>query len=129
MCGTDRVAIDYVDDARGCSTRRARLVADVPGARARRLAARRAGRQDITADVVREQLVHAARARGLHARGRRSRRPSGCATLGIDELVEDGRRSGKRARTSVISRRSRAAAGVSEARALTDPPASAPTAS
>ena len=49
-------------------------------------------------------------------------RPSGCASLGIDELVAEARtRVGRRRRTSATSRRSPAAAAVTEAAALTDP--------
>ena len=57
------------------------------------------GTQDITADVVREQLLHAARAAGLHARG--GRVPGRVAATGSasTSLVEAGRRTWESART------------------------------
>lgn len=78
------------------------------------------GSQDITADVVHEQLERAAHAAGLHAVGDCSQ-AEWLAGLGIDEHVEEGRRIwGERAQLGdleAIAGRSRA----NEAAALTDP--------
>ena len=49
------------------------------------------GEQDITIDVPLEYLVHAAARAGLPAASTTPRRPSGCASLGVDELVADAR--------------------------------------
>ena len=126
------IAIDYVDDAaraararhrrRGCARigpmRRGGPVLDAPGA------------QDITADVVREQLVHAARALGLHGRRATSRRPNGCAGSASTSSSRPAGGHGRRAPTSATSRPSPAGAGSSEAsRAHRSRRASAPTAS
>lgn len=78
------------------------------------------GSQDVTADVVREQLERAAHAAGLHVVSVRSQ-AEWLAGLGIDELVEEGRRIwAERAHLGdleAIAARSR----VAEAAALTDP--------
>ena len=78
------------------------------------------GSQDITADVVAEQLRHAARASGLRVVEELSQ-AEWLDGLGIDDLVEEGRRVwGERAHLgdlAAIAARSR----VHEAAALTDP--------
>ena len=90
------VVIDYVDD-RGRLARAAardgwlRTYREHTGAAVTRSTA--PGAQDITADVVREQLRTRPGAAGFARRRRSIRRPSGCASLGIDELVEAGRRT------------------------------------
>ena len=86
------VVIDYVDDARGHPrARRRRLAAHVPGARARRRAARRRrATQDITADVVLEQLLHAARRAGFTLVADRAAGGVARATSASTTLVDDG---------------------------------------
>jgi SAM-dependent MidA family methyltransferase len=78
------------------------------------------GAQDITSDVVRAQLMHAARAAGLVVVDDRAQ-ADWLRDLGIDELVESGRgaweRGAARGDIDAIAGRSR---GV-EAAALTDP--------
>jgi len=114
------IVIDYVDDAAG-------LVARGPGGwlRTYRAHARGGpplsapGAQDITADVVREQLGHAARASGLSVASDRSQ-TDWLRELGIEALAESGRQTWQ-ARANVgdleaIAGRSR----VVEAAALTD---------
>jgi SAM-dependent MidA family methyltransferase len=121
------IAIDYVDDARGIL---ARGLPDASGAvgwlRTYRAHQRGGapldapGTQDITADVVREQLLRAARATGFSFAADRSQ-TEWLRDLGIDELSEAGRRAWE-ARAHVgdleaLAGRSR----VGEAGALTDP--------
>jgi SAM-dependent MidA family methyltransferase len=78
------------------------------------------GSQDITSDVIREQLTHAARAAGLVVTDDRTQ-AEWLRDLGIDALVESGRRAWARGAArgdmEAIAGRSR---GV-EVAALTDP--------
>ena len=79
------------------------------------------GEQDITIDLPVEYVVHAGAARRVHARAATCRRPSGCASLGVDALVDDARAAWQ-ARAHIgdleaLRHRSR----VSEADALLDP--------
>jgi SAM-dependent MidA family methyltransferase len=87
------VVIDYVDDARGLLERgpaswlrtyrahdRGTAPLDTPG------------EQDITADVVREQVLHAARAAGFTLASDQSQ-AQWLHDLDIDELVNEGRRT------------------------------------
>jgi len=115
------VAIDYVDDAHGILERgteswlrtyrlheRGRAPLDSPG------------EQDLTADVVREQLARAARAAGFTLERDRSQ-AEWLRELGIEELVIEGRRTWD-ARAHIgdleaLAGRSR----VTEASALCDP--------
>ncbi len=114
------LAVDYVDDVGVIlerandwlrtyrAHRRGGAPLDAPGA------------QDITADVVREQLLRAARAAGFTLLADQSQ-AEWLRDLGIDELVESGRRAWE-ARAHVgdldaLAGRSR----VVEGRALTDP--------
>jgi SAM-dependent MidA family methyltransferase len=114
------VVIDYVDDAAG-------LVARGAGGWLRTYRAHdrggspldSPGEQDITADVVREQLRHAASASGLALESDVSQ-AEWLRDLGVDELAESGRRTWE-ARAHVgdldaLAARSR----VVEAAALTD---------
>jgi SAM-dependent MidA family methyltransferase len=80
----------------------------------------RVGEQDITADVMTEQLVQAARAAGLRLVEERSQ-AEWLASLGIDELVEEGRRTWEAgaARGDLVALAGRSR--VNEAAALTDP--------
>ena len=72
--------------------------------------------------------VAAGRAPGrVHDRAASRARPTGCAALGIDELVEEGGRAGKPARRVATSRRSPAGAGSPRPPRSPIPPASAPT--
>jgi NADH dehydrogenase [ubiquinone] 1 alpha subcomplex assembly factor 7 len=115
------LVIDYVDDARGVLDRGAHdwlrtyrrhewggPPLDAPGA------------FDITADLVREQLVHAARRAGMRLAADESQ-ADWLRGLGIEELVEAGRRTwAERAHVGdleALAGRSR----VGEAAALTDP--------
>ncbi len=117
------VVIDYVDDAAGLVARGAKGWLRTYRAHERGGPPLDApGDQDITADVVREQLAHAVRAAGLAAESDVSQ-AEWLRDLGIDELAEAGRRSWE-ARASVgdleaVAARSR----VVEAAALTDPDA------
>ena len=80
------------------------------------------GTQDITADVVREQLARRRARRRASRSSTTERRPTGCADLGIDELVAAGRqRVGGTARPAATSTRSPGAAASAKAAALTDP--------
>jgi SAM-dependent MidA family methyltransferase len=80
----------------------------------------RPGEQDITADVIVEQLLRAAHAAGLRLVERQSQ-AAWLASLGIDELVDEGRAAWEagaaRGGLDALAGRSR----VSEAAALTDP--------
>jgi SAM-dependent MidA family methyltransferase len=114
------VVIDYVDDASG-------LVARGADAWLRTYRAHErggspldaAGEQDITADVVREQLAHAARASGFTV-GSDMAQAAWLRALGIDELAESGRRTWE-ARAHVADLEAVAARSrVLEASALTD---------
>jgi len=114
------LVIDYVDDAAG-------LVARGPAGWLRTYRAHERGgspldapgEQDITADVVREQLAHAARVSGLSVESDVAQ-ADWLRDLGIDDLAESGRRTWEaRARVGdldAIAARSR----VVEAAALTD---------
>jgi len=115
------VAIDYVDGARGLLERgveswlRTYQAHDRGGGR---LAA--PGDQDLTADVVREQVSHAARTAGFALATDQSQ-ADWLRDLGIEELVEQGRRTWE-ARAHIgdleaLAGRSRA----TEAAALCDP--------
>jgi SAM-dependent MidA family methyltransferase len=78
------------------------------------------GEQDITADIVREQLLHAAHAAGLRLVRERSQAEM-LRDLGVDVLVEEGRAAwdagAARGDLDALAGRSRA----NEAAALTDP--------
>ena len=76
------------------------------------------GTQDITADVVLEQLVTRPR---RFSTSTTARRPTGCASLGIEELVDGGRRAWDEAPRAATSKHSPAAAASTKAAALTDP--------
>ena len=86
-------SIDYVDDAPRMLGAARPVAAHLPRPRARRpIRSTRRATQDITADVVREQLARGA------APGFARRRPTVAgrvarATLGIDDLVDEGRRT------------------------------------
>jgi SAM-dependent MidA family methyltransferase len=114
------VVIDYVDDVAG-------LVERGPGGWLRTYRAHdrggppldAPGEQDLTADVVREQLVHAARASGFTLESDVSQ-ADWLRELGVDDLAESGRRTWEeRAHVGdldALAARSR----VVEAAALTD---------
>ena len=57
----------------------------------------------------------------VHDRAPSRARPSGCARVGIDALVDEGRARGKPARRAATSRRSAGRSRITEAAALTDP--------
>ena len=115
------VAIDYVDDAAGLLLRGAPGWLRTYRSHQRGGAALEAtGEQDITADVVREQLVRAARAAGFAVVSDRSQ-AEWLRDLGIERLVDEGRRVWE-ARAHIgdleaVAGRSRA----TEASALLDP--------
>jgi SAM-dependent MidA family methyltransferase len=115
------VAIDYVDDAGGLLDRGAGDWLRTYRAHERGSAPLDdPGDQDLTADVVREQVVRAARASGFALVGDQSQ-AEWLRELGIDELVSEGRRTWE-ARAHLgdleaVAGRSRA----SEASALCDP--------
>jgi SAM-dependent MidA family methyltransferase len=116
------IAVDYVDDARGILERdtadawmrtyrahsRGGTALDAPGT------------QDITADVVREQLLHAARRSGFKVAADDAQ-ADWLRDLGIEALADEGRRQWEmRAQVGdldALAGRSR----VTEASALTDP--------
>ena len=103
---------------------RSRLVAHLPRARAgrRRRSTRPASRTSPSTSRSSTSCTLARRGRASELARRRSRRPSGCASLGVDELVAEARRDvGRACRTSATSRRSRHRSRVTEAAALTDP--------
>jgi SAM-dependent MidA family methyltransferase len=114
-------AIDYVDDVRGMLQRGANDWLRTYRAQGRGVLPLEApGTQDITADVVHEQLVRAARAAGFTLGADRSQ-AEWLDGLGIGGLVEAGRRTWE-ARAHIgdleaVAGRSRSA----EAAALTDP--------
>jgi SAM-dependent MidA family methyltransferase len=114
------VVIDYVDDAAGLIARGADEWLRTYRAHQRGGPPLDApGEQDITADVVREQLAHAARASGFTVESDVAQ-AEWLRNLGIDELAESGRRTWE-ARAQVgdleaVAARSR----VVEAAALTD---------
>jgi SAM-dependent MidA family methyltransferase len=115
------VVIDYVDDARGLVERgpeswlrtyrahdRGAAPLDTPG------------EQDLTSDVVREQVVHAARASGFEPAGDQAQ-AAWLRDLGIKDLVREGRQTWE-ARAQLgdleaLAGRSR----ITEAAALCDP--------
>jgi SAM-dependent MidA family methyltransferase len=114
------VCIDYVVDARDLGRRETEWLRTYR-AHGRGLAPLHdPGTQDITSDVVREQLTHAARTAGLVVVDDRTQ-SEWLRDLGIDVLVESGRRAWARGAArgdmEAIAGRSR---GV-EAAALTDP--------
>ena len=115
------VALDYVDDGAGLLARGAANWLRTYRAHERGGGPLEApGDQDLTADVVREQLVRAARASGFAVAGDQSQ-AEWLRDLGIDDLVIDGRKSWE-ARAHIgdleaLAGRSRA----NEARALCDP--------
>jgi len=114
------VVIDYVDDAGGLIARGVRSWLRTYRAHDRGASPLEApGSQDITADVVREQLRRAARASGF-AFVSDQPQSEWLAELGIDDLVEAGRRTwASRAHLGdleALAGRSR----VNEAAALTD---------
>jgi SAM-dependent MidA family methyltransferase len=85
------IVLDYVDDAAGVLRRgdwlrtyRAHAPGESP--------LEQPGAQDITADVVREQLVHAARAAGFTPASDMAQ-ADWLRALGIDELAAAGRRT------------------------------------
>ena len=88
------VAIDYVDDARGrARARRRRLAAHVPGPRARRAAARRRrARRTSPPTSCASSCCTRPRAPGFALVGDQSQ-AEWLRDLGIDELVEAGRRT------------------------------------
>jgi SAM-dependent MidA family methyltransferase len=115
------IMIDYVDSTRGVLDRGAR-----DWLRTYRNHERggsplvEPGAFDITADVVREQVLHAARRAGMRLADEQSQ-AEWLRDLGIDELAEEGRRTWE-ARAHIgdleaLAGRSR----VAEASALTDP--------
>ena len=115
------MAIDYVDDAGGLLDRGAGDWLRTYRAHERGGAPLDdPGDQDLTADVVREQVVRAARASGFSLAGDQSQ-AEWLRELGIDELVNEGRRTWE-ARAHLgdleaVAGRSRA----TEAAALCDP--------
>ena len=119
------IAIDYVDDVRGVLERGADT-SSTSWLRTFRAHQRggspldEVGSRDITADVVREQLLRAARASGFVLTGDQSQ-AEWLRALGIEQLVEAGRRTwAERAHLGdleALAGRSR----VGEASALTDP--------
>lgn len=115
------VALDYVDDGAGLLARGAASWLRTYRAHERGGGPLEApGDQDLTADVVREQLVRAARASGFTAADDQSQ-AEWLRDLGIDDLVIDGRNTWE-ARAHIgdleaLAGRSRA----NEARALCDP--------
>jgi SAM-dependent MidA family methyltransferase len=119
------IVVDYVDDASGI-IERARDSGAAPWLRTYRAHDHGGapldspGSQDITADVVREQLLHAARRSGLTYVSDESQ-ADWLRGLGIEEMVEAGRRQWE-ARAHIgdlaaLAGRSR----IGEADALTDP--------
>jgi SAM-dependent MidA family methyltransferase len=115
------IAIDYVDDVRGIVERGAQGWLRAYGRHERGGSPLDApGDYDITADLVREQLVHAVRRSGMTLAADQSQ-AEWLRDLGIDDLVEEGRRTWEeRAHIGdleALAGRSR----ISEASALTDP--------
>jgi SAM-dependent MidA family methyltransferase len=115
------IAVDYVDDARGILGRGTDAWMRTYRAHARGDAALAApGTQDITADVVREQLLHAARHSGFTIAADNAQ-ADWLRGLGIEEMADAGRRLWEtRAHIGdleALAGRSR----VTEASALTDP--------
>jgi SAM-dependent MidA family methyltransferase len=115
------VVIDYVDDARGLVERGPASWLRTYRAHDRGTAPLEApGEQDLTADVVREQVVHAARASGFKPASDQSQ-AQWLRELGIDDLVREGRETWE-ARAHLgdleaLAGRSR----ITEAAALCDP--------
>ena len=97
----------------------ARVAAHLPRPRAGRVAARRARRSGHHRRRARRVPRARREPRRLPRSSSTSPRPSGCATLGIDDLVADARaRRGTPAPTSATSRRVRHRSRVTEAAAL-----------
>ena len=84
------------------------------------------GSQDITTDVLLPTLRRDARRAGFTI-AHESSQAEWLRTLGIDELVAEGRRSGRPAPRAATSRRSPAGAGSPRPPRSPTPPASAPT--
>jgi SAM-dependent MidA family methyltransferase len=115
------IAIDYFDDVRGVVERGAQDWLRTYGRHERGGSPLDApGDYDITADLVREQVVHAVRRSGMQLVGDQSQ-AEWLRDLGIDDLVEEGRRTWEeRAHIGdleALAGRSR----IGEASALTDP--------
>jgi SAM-dependent MidA family methyltransferase len=119
------VAIDYVDDTRGVLERQPRTgsvswLRTYQGHRRGSSPLESPGAHDITADVVREQLLHAARAAGFSYAGDQSQ-AEWLDGLGVNDLVEAGRRAWDE-RTDIGDLEALAGRSVvTEASALTDP--------
>jgi SAM-dependent MidA family methyltransferase len=112
--------VDYTEDAKGLLARGDGWLRTYAGHGRGVGPLERVGEQDITADVMNEQLLHAAAAAGLQLVDERSQ-AEWLKALGIDDLVDEGRRAWEagaaRGDVAGLAGRSRA----NEAAALTDP--------
>jgi SAM-dependent MidA family methyltransferase len=115
------VVVDYVDDVRGVVARGPRAWIRTYRAHARGGDPLDApGSQDVTADVVSEQLVHAARAAGFSVAQEWSQ-AEWLRGLGIDALAAEGRRAWERGAARGDLDALAGWSRVHEADALTDP--------